>query len=336
MGFFKSLFSTEKSKASNDRTSKLQVIERAAKTGNIESMLEFADCGKRGELTSYLGITLQESREMGAAWYERAASAGSVEAMLALGDMYHPNLALIVREDAAEACKWYEKAADAGNMKGAYKAGTFYLGKNGVTKDYDKALRLLTAAADSGIADAVKELGTIYERGLGVTKSINKAIELYEKASVMGSCFADLCLGDIFYFGKGVDVNLAKAALHYAKAKRVNIPAAEVMICRMQLLGQVYSSVPLETVYKTIVRLSEGFSKDYGKCTLAMLFENGCCVEQDIPKALQYYISAAEAGSEEAMYKLSDEDNCKALGYEPACEKAQYWKEKLNECFRGH
>jgi hypothetical protein len=105
-----------------------------------------------------------------------------------LGFMYEKGNG--VTKDYNEAVKWYLKAADQGNAYGQCNLGVMYENGKGVTKDYYEAVKWYRKSADQGNAYGQNNLGVMYENGKGVEKDLNKAKDLYLKAAKQGVEYA--------------------------------------------------------------------------------------------------------------------------------------------------
>ena len=97
-------------------------------------------------------------------------------------------------------------------------------GKQGIEKNYEKAIKLYTKSANLGNAYSLNNLATIYENGkLGVEKNVEKALYLYNKAVRLNHVTSINNLANIYYFGKsGVKKDLNKASELYLKAAELN------------------------------------------------------------------------------------------------------------------
>jgi TPR repeat protein len=63
-----------------------------------------------------------------------------------------------VTQDYAQARRWYQKAADAGSAEAMYRLGEMYEEGEGVTQDYAQARRWYQKAADAGNSEARQAL----------------------------------------------------------------------------------------------------------------------------------------------------------------------------------
>jgi len=91
-------------------------------------------------------------------WYEKAAKAGDIYSLGALGSLYEDGRG--VEKDNAEALEWYEKGADAGNAASMSGLARLYDKGLGTAKDPNEAARWAIAALDSGDQDLLDVLKT--------------------------------------------------------------------------------------------------------------------------------------------------------------------------------
>lgn len=327
MGLFSSLF--KQKQPENDKKVTITRLIEKAEHGDVESMLVLGKEYRNG--ATEMGITLQESRETAVKWLERAALMNNAEAMRLLGDLYNPMLAITVRKDAAMALKWYNLACAAGDRKACAYAGRFLMGAHGVEKDYAKAAAFFELGAEDNHPECMRRLGRMYELGQGKPKQYHKAFSLYSKAAALGDPFAELYLGDLYYYGKGISVNWEEAAFHYKVAKGKNVADAEAMLDLMMLRGEFPLVGTENDVFRHLLRLSDGFSRDRGGYILGTFFESGFGVDIDYDKAVEYYESSAKAGNTDSMQRLCLLEMLEWPGHEPNYEKAAYWDSKRKD-----
>lgn len=326
MGLFSSLLKPKNQKKPlSTRAVTIQNLLPKAQQGDLPSILALAKEYAYG--VTDMGITLQESREEAARWYQKAAERGNGDAMLNLGQLYDPSYGLIIRKDPALALSWYERACDAGQMKACARVGRLAL----ASRDYAKARKYFAMGAQENDAQALVSLGRLYALGQGVTQDFQKALIFYRRAAAYGSSFAELHLGDMYYSGTGVDADMEEAASHYMVAKQKNVPAAEAMVDYMMLRGEIPLTKPENDVFQHLLRLSDGFSRDRGGYLIATFFEEGYGLDQDYGKAVKYYELSAKAGFLPAMKKLRVLEGMSWPGHEANQEKADYWSTKIRE-----
>eukprot|EP00878_Enallax_costatus_P039858 GHUV01045783.1.p1 GENE.GHUV01045783.1~~GHUV01045783.1.p1 ORF type:complete len:210 (+),score=49.69 GHUV01045783.1:867-1496(+) len=102
------------------------------------------------------------SRDHAAAahYLQRAAAAGSDEAMAHLGHMYGAGLG--VPQDYEQALKYFKRSAAKQNPLGLYGLGYMYLAGKGVEQSHQTALKFFQQAAEHGDRDAHFYLGAMY------------------------------------------------------------------------------------------------------------------------------------------------------------------------------
>jgi TPR repeat protein len=117
-------------------------------------------------------------------WYRLAADQGSVDALVAIGNLY--GLRQGAQPDYATALVWYRKAAERGNPEAQDDVGFFYMNGMGVQQDFAEAMRWLRKAADQGNEVAERNIGMMYLNGLGVAVNREEALRWFRKAAAKG------------------------------------------------------------------------------------------------------------------------------------------------------
>ena len=103
----------KRSEEAGARVAADMLLKQAAKGGSAEAARKM---GQRYDPVTYTpgGMIRNSNAEEAAEWYEKAAKAGDVDAMLRLAEMYGEGM--LDRPDAAEQrLHWLRKAADAGS-----------------------------------------------------------------------------------------------------------------------------------------------------------------------------------------------------------------------------
>ena len=197
--------------------------------------------------------------------FEESADEGTVEACIALGDIYYKGEA--GKKDLKLATKWYSKGADKGNSYCSYSLGYIYLDQ----KEFVDAVTYFKKAARKGNEDSCLVLGNMYEDGDEIAQDLTEAVIWFTKGSVMGheECItnlgllylelkryqdaithskrfatqghADSCilLGDIYQDADGVEQDLKEAEKWYKKSTLKND-----IYCNFRL-GTLYSEQQL-------------------------------------------------------------------------------------------
>ena len=121
-------------------------------------------------------------------WYQRAADAGSLDAMVDAGWMYETGLG--IPRNSEEARRRYRTAAERGLPRGMLAMGWSYQESVGVPQDYGLARAWYLKAVDVGSADAMNNMGVLYQNGWGVPPDPAEAIGWYRRARDAGSRIA--------------------------------------------------------------------------------------------------------------------------------------------------
>ncbi|HMD54765.1 MAG TPA: tetratricopeptide repeat protein, partial [Phycisphaerae bacterium] len=157
--------------------------QKAADAGNVAAMNNLANLYANG-----LGVK-QDSPKANE-WWQKAAEAGDVDAMYythsvsnSVRDALH-NGALGNPSQTFSICA--QAAAD-GNVDAMNTLGVLYASGQGVTQDYQEALKWWNKAAMAGSGDAMFNVGMLYEHGLGVRQDYFKAHIWIEEAAPKGN-----------------------------------------------------------------------------------------------------------------------------------------------------
>ena len=205
-------------------------------------------------------------------------------------------------KDYNKAAEYYRQAADGGHSKAQASLGSFYLWGIGVKQDDNQAVNWLRKASEQGEAVGIAGMAFCYEEGKGVPKDPSKAFELYCKAADLGHLSSICSVGECYAKGIGVSKDPSKAVEYYHKA------VEKGYVGGMCYLGDCYYN-------------GEGVSKDYSKAVewyrksaeagwfnawypLGQCYEKGEGVEKDIEQAVSCYRKAAEHGHRRAKAAL--------------------------------
>lgn len=227
-----------------------------------------------------------------------AADAGSVEALVALGDLYRTGD--LIPFDAYKAKDFYERAMLGGSTSAAaYGLGVLY--RNPPLRDPSAALGYLEVAVGAGSADAMIALADMYRLGDGVDADAVRASGLYNQATEAGATgpghrgLAALALAPV----EGRDPATALIELQ-AAVDAGDVPA-------LAALGDLYrtgdgvTSDP-EKARGLYQQAIDGGAVADGALGLARLSAAG----PDPKQAVGFYEQAQAAGSTEAAVALGD------------------------------
>jgi peptidoglycan hydrolase-like protein with peptidoglycan-binding domain len=136
-------------------------LRQRAKANDVPAMEEL---GRR----LIAGTGVPSDLPTGAAWFQRAADAGSPTAAFNVGVMY--DRGFVLDRNAERAVEWYRKAAAAGVGPAKHNLALMLREGRGTPQDGPKAVELLREAARQGMTASMYALGDMYERGGAVLK----------------------------------------------------------------------------------------------------------------------------------------------------------------------
>src|SRR5580704_11683726 len=113
-------------------------------------------------------------------WFRRSAKQGYAPAEYMYGDIFREGR----WKDPKQLVYWWTKAAEQGDVHAQLWLGAHYeQGRQGIERDYLKALKWLSMAAKQGQTDAQVAFGQMYENGEGVRRDYGMAAYCYRKAA---------------------------------------------------------------------------------------------------------------------------------------------------------
>lgn len=127
-----------------------------ARAGDGDVAAQFAV----GQKLSF-GEGVEEGAAAAATWYERAAAAGNVDAMVNLAALYRSGRGVL--RDAASAAAWLERALPQDGLFAAFELGQMFATGEGVPKDVRRAEELFRLALANGHPEARRALRLLSE-----------------------------------------------------------------------------------------------------------------------------------------------------------------------------
>lgn len=127
-------------------TSPIEVLERAAKRGNVEAQRFFG-------IRLYQGNDIDKDGAQAAKWLRRAAERGDSSAQNHLANILIKGEGVAI--DTDQAVLWLLKSAGAGNAWARRRLGRMYQDGEGLTRDMGMAILWFQRAADSGDWNAI-------------------------------------------------------------------------------------------------------------------------------------------------------------------------------------
>ena len=133
-----------------------------------------------------LGILPDDEKAEG--WFRRSAEIGDAQSQYALGRF------LQRQGRMSEAASWYERACESGNQYAQYRLGKMCLLGDGVPKDIERAVRLLSNSANQGNQYAQYVLGKLYLQGKEVGQDQDAAQYWLMQSANQGNSYAQFLL----------------------------------------------------------------------------------------------------------------------------------------------
>ena len=171
---------------SGDRNAMRQYGIHQFQHGNMndaEKYLKVFETEKDSEVLFILGQIAYEKQNYKRALelFNRSSDFGNVNALLAIGQMYH--LGKGVRQDFRQAFNYYRMAGEKKEPEGMFQVGLMYYNAEGTSPDYGEACRWFRMAADLGHVLAMQYLSVMYKEGIGVPKNNIEAAKWRKKAA---------------------------------------------------------------------------------------------------------------------------------------------------------
>lgn len=270
------------------------------------------------------GIGTSSDADAAEAWFRKAASLGSVEAMVNLADM------LDSAGKLKEAHALYEKAASRGNQYAGMRLGSTSstadciplleeLSKSGsvrasaalcdayfrgtaVRQDRKTATEWMQIAASRGDVQSMLSLGLAYRDGIGVGKDSESAILWLSKAADCGNGRARNELINMYRKGMGIERDMESAIFWLKKAAATGDAAS------MFQLGAIYrdgTGVNVDMAeserWLSMFSAASGSSAEFA---LADILQKSYRSDEERRTAVEWMKRAADHGSIQAMFQL--------------------------------
>lgn len=191
--------------------------------------------------------------------------------------------------------------AEQGDVTAQHVLGLKYLNGDGITQDFEQAIKWYTRAAERGNSYAQLRLAHCYRDGEGVAQDFEQAVKWYAKSAEQGNHYAQQYLGERYYYGEGTDKDHAKAAKWLTQAVKWNLVKAQF------LLGECYYESE-EKNYELAFKWYKEAAEQWHAAAQGMLGEcyyNGRGVKKDFDEAVKWYTEAAEQGDAPSQYSLA-------------------------------
>lgn len=186
-----------------------KLLQMAAETGDVESMLLLAVCYRDA-----IGGSGDQAKAVEC--WERAAGLGSSEAKVYLAAACEYGQGIKCDPDRAFAL--VKEAAAAADPRALLRLGDYYLNGDHVESSLSEALALYRRSYESGYLPAAVRLGRCAELGLGMTADPVRAAELYGIAARAGDPDAQYAFGRCHLKGIGMEPDPAGAVFWFKTA----------------------------------------------------------------------------------------------------------------------
>lgn len=284
-------------------------IENLSPKSTYELVITKIDSEKEEKMSSEEMVSVAEDWEnkgimdKSLYWMEKAAILNNVDAIGYLGEFYSDGKH--GSSDYSKALYWFEKGAALNDPYCLFRSGLAYLESKGCAQDFNKAgnyfaqgmkdngysgvlctyyygVLISDAALSKQIfeyieglidkqgfpnsVDVYYRLGRIYDKGLGVSVDKKKALEYYVKSAKQGFKNGFMAAALCSFNGEGVQKNYEAAVFNFRQCATADLKA-EFDDPTMQAMSY-----------------------------LAMCYEHGLGVTQDLNMAKEWYRKAAELG----------------------------------------
>lgn len=243
--------------------------------------------------------------EAAVTWYTKAAGAGSVVALLRLGEL-HQELSSSADNDeqaqelAGEARTWYAAAAGRGSAAAQVAlADMLHQGEGGIP-DLVEAARLYRLATAEDNGTAAFRLAGLYALGEGVPVDPSEALRLYQVAARRGIAEGAVQVGLMYAAGEGVTKNVDEAKTWLERAGRFPTPALAVRLGRIYLADDVIAHDYAEALRYFNIAAGQPEAQYH----LGLMYAEGYGVPVNPSKAVQLWRTSAEQGFPDAACQL--------------------------------
>lgn len=172
--------------------------------------------------------------------------------------------------------------AESGDAQAQFELGRAYEDGKSVAQDDEQAVQWFRKSAEQGNAQAQNSLGVMYALGRGVQRDKEEAVRWYKKAAKQGLAEGIYNVAISYYNGEGIEENTALSYTWMMLAqKRGDAQAAEAM----KHIGEQLNN-----------------RTDRSKFDLAVLYEKGEEVPQDLPAAVALFREAANLDHRQSIF----------------------------------
>ena len=221
-----------------------------------------------------------------------SANNGNAESQLQLAKMYLEGKD--VSEDTVKGSSYMIKAALNGSKEALLIVFQNYnLFESNTYCNESTAFKIYKRSAEYGFRGSEYMLGRCYEKGFGTEVFMEIAVEWYTRGANQECPDCCYSLGECYRKGIGVCPNMEKALNYYNMAAKLNHIDATMIL----------EDPDIKNVDILFKRIAEGHVDALTKLGQKYLY--GHIVEKDPPKAMRYFVKAAEKGDAEAAFLIA-------------------------------
>jgi len=244
---------------------------------------------------------LQKARE----FYNLGDKADDPDCQVRLGKLYLKGKE-IEKKSEEMAFSYFQRASQHGNANGKYYEGLMYLKGQALPRpDHQRAFSYFIAASEKNHPKALLQLGIMKQFGMGTEQNYEQARAFYEKAGQENNGAALYYLGWLYKRGLGIPQDSAQAITLWKKAAALGSKEAAFKAGKAHLEAWLDES-STEHAEKAYLYLNQAalLSHTDALYLLGYVQEKGIGCVKDSPKAIEYYIQAADGGHASAQFKV--------------------------------
>ncbi len=198
--------------------------------------------------------------------------------------------------------------ADNGDAEAQCEIGRrYYIGANGLNKNFEIAVSYFLKAAEQGNKEAQCNIGWCYESGDGVAQSWEDAFRWYVKSADNNCAMAQYSLGWMYHNGIYVPKNWARAVEYFALASENGHAMAQYRLGMAHMDGIGVDQNCIIANHWLMLAADQGIV--FAQYQIALNFFEGKGCKRDIIKAKELWLLSAEKGyrkSADALEKYYD------------------------------
>jgi TPR repeat protein/SpoVK/Ycf46/Vps4 family AAA+-type ATPase len=223
------------------------------------------------------------------------------EAQFTLGQRYARGMGVVKNDVLAAA--WFQRAAALGHIEAQRYLAFAHLNGRGIKKDEVEGVRRLRIAADWGDAPSQRQLGFRYATGNGVAFDPNEGVRWFRLAAEQGDYLAQYNLGLAYANGRGIPFDQAQSLHWYQLAAKSGMPEAQCALGHVYEHGFGVPVDYAASAYWNRLAAAKDYAEACSN--LGWLYENGLGVPLDLDQARLMYEAAARQDYAQAKLRLT-------------------------------